>query len=133
MKWHAALVLLFAGLAACRDYDFASRLRDQDGLVPADQYSRYGREQAQEIAIGREFGHADRGSSPAQLVEQAKAAISYARSLPDVADVKADPQALLLTVRFKSGWRTMSTPIDDGKRGAETVGLPAKAGTAAPR
>jgi hypothetical protein len=133
MRVCLGLVLLFLSLAACRDYDLDSRLVGQDGLVPAAQYARYGREQAQEIAIGREFAHAHRGSSPAQLAEQAKAAVAYARTLPDVADVKADPLGLLLTVRFKSGWRTMTAPIDDGKRGAETVGLPAKAGTAAPR
>jgi len=32
----------------------------------------------------------------------------------------------LLTVQFKSGWRTMIAPLNDGKHGAETVGLPAK-------
>jgi hypothetical protein len=133
MRLHSGLVLLLLGLPACRDYHLESRLMDRDGLVPGDQYARYGREQAQEIAIGREFGYAERGSSPAQLVDQAQAAAGYAKTLPDVADVKADPPGRLLTVRFKSGWRTMITPIDDGKRGAETVGLPAKTGAAAPR
>jgi hypothetical protein len=118
---------------ACRDYDLHSRLTSQRGLVPADQYARYGREQAQEIAIAREYGHARRGSSPNDLMQQAQAAVSYARSLPDVTDIKADPLGLLLTIRFKSGWRTMTTPIDNGKRGAETVGLPAGAGASAPR
>ena len=47
--------------------------------------------------------------------------------------VFALPLGYLLTVRFKSGWRTMITPLDDGKRGAETVGLPGKAGTGASR
>jgi hypothetical protein len=42
--------------------------------------------------------------------------------------VKADPQGLLLTVQFKSGWRTMIAPLDDGKRGSETVGLPTRVG-----
>lgn len=133
MRVHRVLVLLFLGLSACRDYDLDSRLVSQDGLVPADQYARYGREQAQEVAIGREFAQAHRGSSPAQLAEQAKAAVAYARTLPDVADVEADPQGLLLTIHFKSGWRTMTAPIDDGKRGAETVGLPAKTGPPTPR
>ena len=67
------------------------------------------------------------------MAQQAQVAASYARTLPDVADVKADPLGLLLTVRFKSGWRTMITPLDDGKRGAETVGLPGKAGTGTSR
>jgi len=118
---------------ACRDYDLDDRLVNQDGLVPADQYARYGREQAQEIAIAREFGQAHRGSSAAELARQAEAAEKYARSLPDVANVKADPQGLLLTVQFKSGWRTMIAPLNDGKRGAETVGLPAKTGAGTSR
>jgi hypothetical protein len=132
MKLSLGTVLLVAVLSSCRGYDLPSRLVDQDGLVPPDQYARYGREQAQEIAIAREFGHA-RSGSPDEIIKQAEAAASYARTLPDVADVKADPHGLLLTVRFKSGWRTMITPIDDGKRGAQTVGLPAQAGAEASR
>lgn len=122
------VVLLVMALASCRSYDLHSRLTNQRGLVPADQYAHYGREQAQEIAIAREFGHARRGSSPEDLVKQAATAASYARTLPDVADIKADPMGLLLTVRFKSGWRSMVAPIENGKRGAETLGLPAGAG-----
>jgi hypothetical protein len=38
-----------------------------------------------------------------------------------MADVQADPVGLRLTLRFKSGWRTMVNPIEDGKRGAETA------------
>ena len=126
-------VLLLVMLTACRGYDLDSRLLDQDGLVPPDQYARYGREQAQEIAIAREFAQVHKGGRPNELAQQAQVAASYARTLPDVADVKADPLGLLLTVRFKSGWRTMITPLDDGKRGAETVGLPGKAGTGTSR
>ena len=133
MKLSFGLILLVFGLVACRDYGLEGRLVDQDGLVPPDQYARYGREQAQEIAIAREFGHAQEGTAPEQLIKQAEAAATYARSLPDVGDVKADPAGLLLTIRFKSGWRTMVTPLRDGKRGAETAGLPARTGTAAPR
>jgi hypothetical protein len=133
MKLSFGLMLLVIGLVSCRDYDLEGRLIDQDGLLPPDQYARYGREQAQEIAIAREFGRADQGSAPDQLIRQAEAAAAYARSLPDVVDVKADPPGRLLTVRFKSGWRTMVTPLDDGKRGAETQGLPARTGTSAPR
>lgn len=114
-------------MASCRNYDLASRVTDQDGLVSADQYARYGREQAEEIAIAREFGRAGRGSSPEERRQQAKAAMTYAGSLPDVVGVKADAQGLLLTVQFKSGWRTMVTPLNDGKRGAATLGLPPNA------
>jgi hypothetical protein len=124
MKQSFAVVWLVMMLASCRSYDLSSRLTSQRGLIPADQYARYGREQAQEIAIAREFGHASRGKSPEDLIRQVEAASSYARTLADVADVKADPLGLLLTIRFKSGWRTMTTPIQNGKRGAETMGLP---------
>jgi hypothetical protein len=110
------VALLVMVLPSCRDYDLHSRLTSQRGLIPADQYARYGREQAEEIAVAREFGHADRGTSVADLVNQAAAATNYARTLPDVADIKADPLGLLLTIRFKSGWRTMTTPIRNGKR-----------------
>ncbi len=131
MKRSFGVVLLAVALASCRTYDLQSRLTSQAGLVPADKFARYGREQAQEMALAREFGRAHSGSSPEELVRQAKTATSFARSLPDVADVQADPLGFRLTIRFKSGWRTIVTPIDDGKRGAETVGLPAAGGSAA--
>jgi hypothetical protein len=131
MKQATGVLLVI--LIACRGYDLDSRLLQEDGLVPPDQYARYGREQAQEIAIAREFAHAHKSDRPDDLVRQSQAAASYARTLPDVTDVKADPLGLLLTVRFKSGWRTMITPLDDGKRGAETVGLAGKEGTGASR
>ena len=62
-------------------------------------------------------------------MQQAEKAAKYARTLPDVADVGVDPLGFRLTVRFKSGWLTMFPPIDDGKRGAETGGLPAESGS----
>ena len=120
-------IMLFL-LMACRDYDLRPHLVNDDGLIPAEQYAGYGREQAQEIAIAREFAQAHEGSSPRQLMRQAEAAVKYARTLPDVVDVKADPLGLVLTVQFRSGWRTMVTPLDDGKRGGETPGLPANPG-----
>jgi hypothetical protein len=127
------VVLLAMTLGSCRDYNLHSRVVSQRGLIPADQYARYGREQAEAVAIAREFGHASRGSDSSDLVQQTKAAVGYARTLPDVADIRADPQGLLLTVRFKSGWRTMITPIENGKRGAETVGLPSGTGAQNPQ
>ena len=104
--------MLAVTLTSCRDYDMSSRLSDQDGLIPADQFARYGREQAEAMAIAREYAHS--GDT------------SYARSLPDVVDAHADLQGSRQTIRFKSGWLTMVTPVDDGKRGAETAGLPAE-------
>jgi hypothetical protein len=128
MKRFLGAVIVLAALTSCRDYDFHSRLTNQGGLVPADQFARYGREQAEEMAIAREFGAATKRASGEDLIRQAQAAADYARTLPDVADVQPDPLGYRLTLRFKSGWRTMVIPIQDGKRGAETVGQPAGAG-----
>lgn len=128
MRRSLCMVLFMVALASCRDYDLESRLADQEGVVPADKFARYGREQAQEIAIAREYARAGNGSSPAELEKQAETAISYARSLPDVTDIQADPLGYRLTIHFRSGWLTMVNPIDDGKRGAETPGLPAAGG-----
>lgn len=98
-------------LASCRSYDYAPPMSSQAGLTPPDQFARYGKEQAQAIAIGREFGRTKRADS----------AVAYAKTLADVADVAADTQGQRLTVRFKSGWRQGIAPIDDGKSGPETL------------
>ena len=125
MKACLGVMLLAVALGACRDYDLESRLTDQSGLVQPERFARYGREQAQLMAIGREYGHA-RESSASE--NPARAAASYARTLPDVTDAGADPLGFRLTIHFGSGWLTMVTPISDGKRGAETAGVPAQAG-----
>jgi hypothetical protein len=125
-----AALLALALLGACRDYKFFPRLANPDGYVPADQYARYGREQAQAIAIGRELAAAYRGDSQEERAAQAREAAAYASKLPDVRTVNADPLGYRLTVEFASGWRAGIVPIDDGKRGAETPGLPS--GGAAP-
>jgi len=133
MKRSFGAVMMLVALVSCRAYDLESRLTDQAGLIPADRFARYGREQAQEVAVAREYAHAHDGSTPEDLVKRADAAVRYARTLPDVTDVGADPLGLRLTIHFKSDWLTMVTPIDDGKRGAETGGLPAESGTGAGR
>lgn len=122
------VLMLVLVLASCRTYDYKSRLTDQDGLVPPDQFARYGKEQAEAVAIAREFGKAAQGDTPEALAKQADAAMAYARTLPDVADIGADPLGYRLTVRFKSGWRVAVNPIADGKSGAETPGVAAATG-----
>jgi hypothetical protein len=124
MKRSCGVLLLVLALSSCRTYDYYSKVADTDGLVDGDQFARYGREQAQAVAIAREFARARQGNSPDADAKQAQAAVAYARKLPDVADVVADPQGHRLTVYFKSGWRAGLTPLDDGKSGAETPGLP---------
>jgi hypothetical protein len=118
--------LALLALASCRSYEYKSRLTAQDGLVPPDQFARYGKEQAEAVAIAREYGKADQGDTPEELRRQAQAAITYARTLPDVTDISADPLGYRLTVQFKSGWRVGVPPIEDGKSGAETPGIGAK-------
>jgi hypothetical protein len=118
-------------LVSCRSYDYESKMTDQDGLVPPDQFARYGHEQAEAVAIAREYGRAAQGGTVDALTKQADAAMAYAGKLPDVADVRADPLGHRLTVRFKSGWRVGLPPIEDGKSSADTPGM--KPATAAPK
>jgi hypothetical protein len=126
-----AMLVLLVGSAACRSYEAYPRLASQKGLVPADRFAAYGREQAEAVAIGRELAAAHQGESPDALSRQAATAAAYAKTLPDVVDVTPDPAGHRLTVRFKSGWRTAVVPIADGKRGADTPGISAGAGTPA--
>jgi len=123
MNRRLTLLLSLLLAAACRDYNLESRLTDQSGLVPADQYSRYGKEQAEAVAIAREFGRAAQGDSPEAFAKQADLAMAYAKSLPDVRDIVADPLGHRLTIRFASGWRVAVNPVNDGKSGAETSGI----------
>jgi hypothetical protein len=117
------LALLTAG---CPSYDRYTPVADADGLVPADQFARYGGEQAQAIAIGRALGASWTGPGLAEAGRQVAAAVTYARSLPDVEQVSADSGAHLLTVTFRSGWRKAILPIEDGVPPDSTRGLPAR-------
>jgi hypothetical protein len=108
----AALVVLLA-LVSCRSYDYSSRITDSGGLVPADQFARYGREQAQAIAVARAFAKAGRGTSPGALAAQADSAVAFARTQPDITGAVADPQGRRVTLEFKSGWRLGVVPLSD--------------------
>ena len=112
------LLLLVAGTAGCRDYNFKRHVEDQAGLIPADQYARYGRDQAIVVAIGREFARPYNSGPEAQ----AEIAITYAKDhfAKDIENISADPQGNRIVVQFKSGWRTAVVPIDDGKTGDDT-------------
>lgn len=130
MNRRFGVLLAVLALVSCRNYEYEDKLTDQDGLVPPDQFARYGTEQAEAVAIAREYGRAGQGESAEALARQADAAIAYARTLPDVADINADPLGHRLTIRFKSGWRLGVPPIRDGKTGAETLGAKSAAGAA---
>lgn len=110
-------------LAGCPTYDRYDKLADQKGMLPADEYAGYGPEQAQRIAIGRALAQAHKGSSPEDFARQMGEAVAFARTMPDVVDVKADTLAYFLTVQFKSGWRTFILPVADGKAPGETPGV----------
>lgn len=107
-----APLALVATLAACPTYDAAKYTRDQDGLMSADEYAKYGQEQAIAMAIGREFATTSAGG-----------AVEYAKKFPSVTSVEPDSLGSRLVVTFNGGWRTQVTPITDGKRGDETAGL----------
>jgi hypothetical protein len=112
------LVLALAPLGACRDYQFTKHVASQDGLIPPDQFARYGREQAIAVAIGREFGRPYNSGAEAQ----AEVAMNYARGKfgKDIEAMTADGQSNRIVVTFKSGWRTAVVPIKDGKSGDDT-------------
>ncbi len=117
-------VALTAVLAGCRDYQYYGKVADDDALVPADQFARYGHEEAEKIAIGRAYGDAHQGDTPADYARQLEVATRYARTMPDVQGVTGDALGHWVLIQFKSGWRVAITPISDGKRPQETPNLP---------
>lgn len=118
------ILVCSTALAACRDYRGYSRVANEDGLIPADQWAAYGHEQAQAVAIGREFAAAYESDAPEALARQMTRAVEYAVSF-GVDVVAADTLGHRLTVRFPSGWRLAILPIDDGTDAANTPGLSA--------
>lgn len=117
----AAAVLL---LTACPTYDSYKYVASEKGLMSADDFARYGPDQAVAIAVGREFGAAYSGRDSASLAQQVETAASYARGFASVREVVADTLGHRLVVTFADGWAAQVTPITDGKRGADTPGLP---------
>lgn len=131
MMRRIAVVLAVMLLPSCRSYDYYGHVSDQGGLIPGDQFARYGREQAQTVAIARRLAAEREGATTGDRAGQIEAAVAYARTQPDVAGVVADSQGNWLTLQFRSGWHTAVTPLSDGKAASETPNLPA-AGQAAP-
>ena len=100
MNRRLGLCLAALALVSCRNYQYESKVTGQDGLVPPDQFARYGHDQAEAIAIGREFGRTGRADS----------AMAYARSLRRCGQRRRRSLGHRLTVLFKSGWRTGDRP-----------------------
>src|SRR6476661_3205616 len=65
MNRRLGLCLAALALVSCRNYQYESKVTNQDGLVPPDQFARYGHDQAEAIAIGREFGRTGADSAMA--------------------------------------------------------------------
>lgn len=124
MRRLVPLLSILLALGACRDYDRYRYVSSEKGLIPADQYARYGPDQAIAMAIGREFGRAHTGATAADFAAQAGAALGYARKFPQVTAITADTLGYRLVVTFADGWTTQVTPINDGKTGDETANLP---------
>jgi hypothetical protein len=125
MRCAAPAGLAVLCLLACRPYDNYGPIADQAGLIPAAQYARFGREQTELVAIGRSLAAWRMTADLAAVTEQASRAACFARRLPDVETVDADPLGFRLTVQFKSGWRAAAVPISDGIEPDATPGLPA--------
>lgn len=117
------LSLLFL-LAACPSYDRYGAVTSQKGLLPADDYARYGSDQAISVAVGREFAKDYAGADPAGFAKQADGAVTYARKFPQVKLATSDTLGHRVVLTFADGWTTQVTPITDGKSGDETVNLP---------
>jgi hypothetical protein len=115
---------LAALLAGCPAYDRDRQVEREKGLVPPDVFARYGAEPAQAVAIGRALAAATSNRSLDDVVRLMPAVAEYARSLPDVVDVRPDPMNRILTVTFKSGWQKAVTPIADGVPAERTPGVP---------
>lgn len=117
-------ISLLVAVTACRDYDRYGYVSSQKGLMSADEYAKYGPDQAIAMAIGREFGKGYSGRTPEGFARQAGTALSYSKKFSQVKSVVADTLGYRLVVTFSDGWVTQVTPVTDGKRGDETANLP---------
>ena len=117
----AALAALVCG--ACRSYDNYGPIADQRGLVPGEQFARYGRQQAEAVAIGRSLAAWKMTDDAEGKKEQTRRAACFARRFADVETVDEDPAGHRLTVKFAGGWRVGIVPIDDGVAPEATRGI----------
>lgn len=123
MRRVALAALAVFSMGACRSYDNYSPLVDQSGLIPAEQFARYGRQQAEAVAIGRSLSEWKMTGDAAGAAEQTDRAACFARRFPDVETVDADPQGHRLTVKFTAGWRVGILPIPGSLAPEATPGI----------
>ena len=123
MRCFGLVAVMALASLACRPYDGYTPIVAQDGLVPAAQFARYGREQAELIAIGRALAEWKGTADSAGYAQQTDRAGCFAQRFPEVATVTADPIGHRLTIRFRNGWRAAALPIADGVRPDATPGI----------
>lgn len=123
MRRFALAGLILGVTAGCRPYDYGTTVSNQDGLVPAAQFARYGSDQAKAVAIGRALAQWEGGQAPQARADQVTKAAEYARAVPGVKTVTADTLGYRLTITFASGWRTAVVPIADGVKPDDTPGI----------
>jgi hypothetical protein len=105
-------IIALALLAGCPSYDPYPYLSSDSGLMDADEWAKYGPDQARAVAIGRAFAQ-----------EDAEGAVTYSRKFDTVKSIEVDSLGHRIVVEFSSGWKAQVTPIDDGKNGDETPGI----------
>ena len=125
MRRVALAALAAFAMGACRDYESFGPLADQSGLVPAEQFARYGQQQAEAVAIGRALAAWKMTPDPEGKAEQVRRAACFARRFADVESVDVDPAGYRLTVKFAGGWRVGIVPINDGVDPEATKGISA--------
>ena len=123
MRRMALAALAAFSVGACRSYDNYSPLADQTGLIPAEQFARYGRQQAEVVAIGRALAEWRMTADETGATEQTDRTACFARRFPDVETVNADPHGHRLTVKFTTGWRVGILPIPGGTAPEATPGI----------
>lgn len=123
MRRVALAALAAFSMGACRSYDNYAPLVDQKGLTPAEQFARYGRQQAEVVAIGRALAEWRTTADEAGAAEQTDRAACFAKRFPDVESVVSDPHGHRLTVKFTSGWRVGIVPIPGSLAPEATPGI----------
>jgi hypothetical protein len=117
------LVLLALVAPGCRPYDNYGPIAKQSGLIPAERFARYGREQASLVAIGRSIAAWRMTNDPADLAKQVEQARCFALRLPEVERADPDPVGHRIGITFRSGWRVGVVPVEDGVDPAQTPGI----------